>query len=66
VTTRQVVETVWAALAVMVVSCQVVAVVTRGRLPGLGTVVTRLSSHPMGRGAAVLVWMWLGWHAFAR
>jgi hypothetical protein len=37
-----------------------------GRFAGIGPVVGRLTAHPVGRGALVVGWMWLGWHAFAR
>jgi hypothetical protein len=57
---------VWAILGAAVVGCQLVAVLSKGRLPGLGTVVGRVTSHRVGQYALVLAWMWLGWHAFAR
>jgi len=57
---------VWALLAAALVGCQIVAVVSRGRFPGLGTLITRVTVSRVGRGVVVLVWMWLGWHAFAR
>jgi hypothetical protein len=57
---------VWAVLGALVVGCQIVAVVTSGRFPGVGPLVRRVTVNPGGRGVLVLGWMWLGWHAFAR
>jgi hypothetical protein len=57
---------IWALLGAALVGCQIVAALSRGRLPGLGTLVKRVTSRNIGRGVFVLAWMWLGWHAFAR
>lgn len=57
---------VWAVLGTGVVACELVAVLSRGRIPGLGTVVGRVAASRAGRYLLVLAWMWLGWHAFAR
>jgi hypothetical protein len=57
---------VWAVLGGAVVVCQLVAMMSKGRLPGLGAVVGRATTHRVGRYVLVLAWMWLGWHAFAR
>jgi hypothetical protein len=37
----------------------------RGATP-LGAVVRQVKARWAGRAALVLLWMWLGWHAFAR
>jgi hypothetical protein len=57
---------VWAVLGAMVVAGQLVAVLWRGRFPGLLTLVTRATVGRTARVLFVLAWMWLGWHAFAR
>ncbi len=57
---------VWAVLGVTVVVGQIVALYSRGGVPGLGTVVARVTRYQVGRCVLVLAWMWLGWHAFAR
>ena len=57
---------VWAVLGASVVGCEIVAALSGGRFPGLGTLVRRVTVSPVGRGVLVLGWMWLGWHAFAR
>jgi hypothetical protein len=57
---------VWAVIGAVVVVCQLVAVRSKGRLPGLGAVVGRVAGNRPGRYLLVLFWMWLGWHAFAR
>ena len=57
---------VWGLLGAVVVTAQTAAVLSKGRLPGIGSVVRRLTYGPVGRSLFVLAWMWLGWHAFAR
>ncbi len=57
---------VWALLGATVVVGQVLAVLGKGRVPGLGKLVEALSTSRVGRYALALGWMWLGWHAFAR
>jgi hypothetical protein len=57
---------VWAVLGATFVAGQLVAVLSRGRFPGLLTLVSRATVGRTGRALFVLAWMWLGWHAFAR
>lgn len=57
---------VWGSLGIVVAGCQLAAVVSHGRVPGLGSLVGRLTGHWVGRALVVLVWMWFGWHTFAR
>ena len=57
---------VWAVLGATMVAGQLVAMLSRGRVPGLGTLFGRVVSNHVGRWLLVLAWMWLGWHAFAR
>lgn len=57
---------VWAVLGAVVVAGQLTAVLSKGRFPGLGTVVGRVTTYRVGRYLLVVAWMWLGWHAFAR
>ncbi len=57
---------VWALLGAVLAAGQIAALVTRGRFPGLGSLVERVTAGPAGRILLVLGWMWLGWHAFAR
>ncbi len=57
---------VWALLGVTVVVGQLVALYFKGGVPGLGTVVKRVTTYRVGRCVLMLAWMWLGWHAFAR
>jgi hypothetical protein len=63
---RHVTLVVWAALGAVVVVGQLAAVLSRGRLRGVGSAVARLAGFRFGRYLLVLAWMWLGWHAFAR
>jgi hypothetical protein len=57
---------VWVLLGAVLAAGQITAVLSGGRLPGLGALVRRATSVGVGRGLFVLAWMWLGWHAFAR
>lgn len=57
---------VWAVLGATLVVGQIVTVLSKGRLPGLGAVLRRVTASRGGRGLFVLGWMWLGWHAFVR
>ncbi len=64
--TRLEVFVMWGVLGAVLVGYQVVALASRGSVPGVGAVVRRLIARPLGRAVFVLAWMWLGWHAFAR
>jgi len=57
---------VWAVLGAVLAACQIAAVLSRGRRPGLGTLLRRVTAGATGRIVVVLAWMWLGWHTFAR
>lgn len=57
---------VWALLGAALGACQIAAAMSHRRLPGLGTLVQRVTTSVTGRIVFLLAWMWLGWHAFAR
>ena len=57
---------VWAVIGAVAVCCQIAALVSRGRFPGVGALGRWATSGRVGRSLLVLAWMWLGWHAFAR
>lgn len=59
---------VWALLAAAALVLAALSVAGRGgvaRRP-LAPLVAYLSGHRVARVAAVVGWMWLGWHLFAR
>jgi hypothetical protein len=57
---------VWAFMALLLVGVGVATVVSNGRLATIGDF-GRVLMRSRLRGAIVLViWMWLGWHFFAR
>ncbi len=64
--TRQAVLWVWVALAVGLGGCQVLAVVTRRRVAGVGGVLALLVATRWRMVACYVGWMWVGWHFFAR
>jgi hypothetical protein len=57
---------VWIVLGASLVVCQLAAMASGRRLPGLGTVVGSVAATRVGRVLLVVAWMWFGWHAFAR
>ncbi len=57
---------VWATFALVVVGCQVVALVSKGRYPTVDTLFRWLTAGRARRALVLVAWMWLGWHAFAR
>jgi hypothetical protein len=65
-TTRQVSLLVWSVVGVGLVACEVAAVLTRGAVPRLATVVRRVVANPLARIVLLLGWMWQGWHQFVR
>ena len=56
----------WGVLGLVLLAGLAAAVVTRGRFPGPGALVGRVTAIRSGRAVLVLAWMWLGWHLFAR
>jgi hypothetical protein len=65
-TTRDVTLLVWGVLAAGVLGLQIAAAISKGRLPGFGALLHRITVPRLGWIVAVVGWMWLGWHAFAR
>jgi|HubBroStandDraft_4_1064222.scaffolds.fasta_scaffold538319_2 hypothetical protein len=63
---RQTTLLVWALWGALVVAGQMVAAVSAGRFPGLGTLVGRAAAGRIGQSLFVVAWMWWGWHSFAR
>ena len=57
---------IWALLGLAAVACQMAAIGSAGWFPGLLTVLRRSIQSRVGRVLGALVWMWLGWHLFAR
>ena len=57
---------VWAILAAALLAIGLATAASRGRWPTLAALARAAASHPVARGALLLGWMWLGWHAFAR
>ncbi len=57
---------VWSALALLLVACEVAAVLPGGRFPGAGALLRMLTASPARRAVLLIGWLWLGWHTFAR
>lgn len=54
------------ALAVAAVGLEVAGRRPDTRVPTLGTCLAYVMGPPAGRVAALLAWLWVGWHFFAR
>ncbi|MGD0393580.1 MAG: DUF6186 family protein [Acidimicrobiales bacterium] len=57
---------VWGVLGLVVLALLASALLTRGRFPGPGALVVRITATNAGRALVVVGWAWLGWHLFAR
>jgi hypothetical protein len=57
---------VWGLLGLAVAGGLTATVLSRGRFPGPGAFLSRITVTRTGRVLVVLGWMWLGWHLFAR
>jgi hypothetical protein len=57
---------VWGGLAALLVACGALAHASNERFPGVASLLASLTAGTLRRGALLLAWMWLGWHAFAR
>lgn len=56
----------WGMVGLAVVIALAVTLLSKGRVPGPGALVRRITANPSGRILLLLGWMWLGWHLFAR
>lgn len=63
---RPVTLVVWGMLGATVVLGQILAVWGKGGVPGLAALVGWVTTSRVGGYLALVAWMWLGWHAFAR
>ena len=52
-------------LALALVVCEVVALLTR-RIPTLGQAASGVARRPVGRWVLLSGWLWIGWHLFVR
>lgn len=64
--TAQVFLAVWAALALALVGCEAAALMSHDRERGFVALLSSLTASRRGTIIAVVGWMWLGWHLFAR
>ena len=64
--TRGVALVVWGVLVVLLVGCIVLGATSSGRVARVGRLGHEVVRHPALRCTLALVWMWLGWHFFAR
>ncbi|HET9091333.1 MAG TPA: hypothetical protein VFN50_02915 [Acidimicrobiales bacterium] len=57
---------IWGAVALGLVSCEVLARVTGGRYAQVRRLLHLLTATRPRTAFAFLGWMWIGWHLFAR
>jgi hypothetical protein len=57
---------IWAAMALLLVGVGAAAVVSNGRLASVGDFGRVLMRSRISGGVVIVIWMWLGWHFFAR
>jgi hypothetical protein len=56
----------WIALGLATLTAEVVGLLSNGRLPTLGDVLSFLMRSRVGRWFVLIGWVWLGWHLFVR
>ena len=64
--TGQICDAVWAALAALLVAAVVLSVLPGTGVARVSDLVRRAQSSPVLFVAVLLGWMWVGWHFFAR
>ena len=57
---------IWVGLGVGAVAVTLAGHRGPGFVSPAGTAAHRLLARPAGRAAVLLLWMWFGWHTFAR
>ena len=66
VMTRSLILAAWALGVLLLVSCEVLSVVTKRRYIGFAALLRRWTDGRLRLAAFFIGWMWLGWHFFAR
>jgi len=66
VTWEAVTIAVWVVIAAVLAALTWSAERPESSVASMGAAGRRLLARPAGRAGVILLWMWLGWHAFAR
>lgn len=64
--TRSTILALWSFGAILLVTCEVVSVLSRRRYAGLSDVLQRMTTGRLRFVVMFVGWMWIGWHFFAR
>lgn len=56
----------WIVLGLATIGAEVVGLLSGGRFPTLGDVLSFLMRSRAGRWFVLIGWVWLGWHLFVR
>jgi hypothetical protein len=56
----------WIVLGLATIGAEIAALVSGGRFPTLGDVMSFLMRSRVGRWLVLIGWVWLGWHLFVR
>ena len=59
-------KTGWVILGLAALAAEVVGLLSGGRFPTLGDVLSFLMRSRVGRWFVLIGWVWLGWHLFVR
>ena len=56
----------WIVLGLAMLTAEVIGLLSGGRFPTLGDVLSFLMRSRVGRWFVLIGWVWLGWHLFVR
>ena len=56
----------WIVLGLAMLTAEVIGLLSGGRFPTLGDVLSFLMRSRVGRWFVLIGWIWLGWHLFVR
>jgi hypothetical protein len=56
----------WVILGLAALAAEVIGLLSNGRFPTLGDVLSFLMRSRVGRWFVLIGWVWLGWHLFVR
>jgi Family of unknown function (DUF6186) len=56
----------WIALGLAAIGAEIAGLLSRGRFPTFGDVLSFLMRSRVGRWFVLIGWIWLGWHLFVR
>lgn len=64
--TRYIVLATWALLSFLLIGCEALSIATKRRFCGVQGLLDHITKTNVRLVLALVGWMWLGWHLFAR